>query len=457
MKRCWLFDLMIGVMALSGCAMYSHTNIKGVTREAVAGKATFAIHRPRGQSKDTLVILALSGGGSRAAYWSGNVMLALEDVFAQEGWNLLHEVDAISSVSGGSLPAAYYAITGDSEEEASKLPSKRVWNRDTVRALMRRNYRLRWVGSWFLPVNIARFWFTAYDRSDIMAQTFADNLYDQPMMGRDLRFRDINPNRPNLIINATDGTADHFGQPFTFTTEQFQRLDSDLADYKIARAVMASAAFPGAFNYMTLRDYSTDGHYYHVFDGGNYDNLGLLSALLVLETNRGRFDRFVVILVDAYVPGGGVDHDRYDGRGVLDFGVDLNFLDSFDSLLTVNRARILDIFTNYLEQTFGDRSLFYHLVFDDIGDENLRQRLQSIKTDFKIQAEDVNAINRATASLIVPDNDCLRQIKILLAGGHYPDGPLCRWRPPSKASMTCQRTKNQQCDFGFSRMVNRSW
>ncbi len=436
MKRRCLIALTIGISILSGCSMYSHTNVKGDTAEPAASKATFTIHHPRGRSEATLVILALSGGGSRAAYWSGNVMLALEEVFADQGWNLLHEVDAISSVSGGSLPAAYYAITGDSEEEARKLPSKRVWNRETVRKLMRRNYRIRWVGSWFLPVNIARFWFTAYDRSDIMAQTFADNLYDQPMLGWDLRFSDINPERPNLILNATDGTADHFGEPFTFTVEQFKALHSDLGDYEIARAVMASAAFPGAFNYMTLKDYKENNHYFHVFDGGNYDNLGLLSAIVVLENNRRRFDRFVVILVDSFVPGGGVDHEKYDGRGILDFGVDLNFLDSFDSLLAVNRARILDIFSNYLDQTFGDKSLFYHIVFDDIGDDGLRRQLQTIKTDFKIRPEHAKAIDRATQSLIVQDNECLKQIQAMLTGGRNPNGPLCRWRspPPTRTS-----------------------
>ncbi len=425
--------LQIGIslllLALAGCSLYSHTNVKGRTDAAVADRAGFKIVTPRGRAPRTLMILALSGGGSRAAVWSAEVMLALQDRIP--GWNLLDEVDAISSVSGGSLPAAYYAISADTPERAEALPSKRVWDRPTVRRLMRRNYRLRWIGSWFLPTNVVKFWFTDYDRSDIMAQTLADNLYDQAGLGWDLRFADLNPERPNLIINATNGTADHFGQPFTFTAEDFRILESDLADYGIGRAVMASAAFPGAFNYMTLKDFHEPDHYYHVFDGGNYDNLGLLSTIRILESNRERFDRFVVILIDAYVPGGGIDHHRTDGRSPLDFGVDLNFLDSFDALLAVNRQRIVqDIFLPYLENHYGERAIFYHLSFDAIGDDSLRRRLQHIKTDFRIDPEDADAIATAAERLIVAENPCLQHIVTLLEGGTNPGGVLCRWRTP---------------------------
>ena len=75
-----------------------------------ASRATFDIRDDRGE-KDVLVLLALSGGGSRAAYFSGAVMLRLQQVFTD--LDLLQEVDVISAVSGGSLPAAYYAVSRD--------------------------------------------------------------------------------------------------------------------------------------------------------------------------------------------------------------------------------------------------------------------------------------------------------------------------------------------------------
>lgn len=430
MKYPLIIGLLSGLALLSSCSMYSHTNVEITTEGPTTSKAAYDIHQPRGQSEKTLVILALSGGGSRAAYWSSNVMLALEKVFKDQGWNLLHEVDAISSVSGGSLPAAYYAISADTQKEAEQLPSKRIWNQEAVRKLMRRNYRNKWIGNWFWPTNIAKYWFTAYDRSDIMAQTLADNLFDQSFWGWDLRFRDINPERPNLIINATNGTADHFGDLFPFTTSQFQILGSDLAHYKIARAVMASASFPGAFNYMTLKDHKQKHHYFHIFDGGNYDNLGLFSAMNILASNHQQFDRFVVILVDAYISGEGVKHADYDGRNILGFGVDLNFLDSFDALLLVNRRHVLKIFSDYMRNTFGPKGIFYPISFEDIGDPSLRQHLQSINTDFKITREDANAIDRATEKLMVQGNSCLQQIKHLLEAKDNTNDSRCHWKSP---------------------------
>ncbi len=210
-------------------------------------------------------------------------MLQMEKVFSSEGLNLLKEVDAISSVSGGSLPAAYYAISQDTAPGSASARSNRNWDDSTVKELMARNYINKWIGNWFWPGNMAKYWFTAYDRSDIMAQTFADNLYDTSFTGTDLLYRDINPERPQLIINATIGNQGLMGETFTFTRDDFAiYLNSDLSSYDIARAVMASASFPSVFHYMTLRNYHAENKYMHVFDGGNSDNLGLKSVMRII-------------------------------------------------------------------------------------------------------------------------------------------------------------------------------
>ncbi|MDB5322985.1 MAG: uncharacterized protein JWN40_4616, partial [Phycisphaerales bacterium] len=51
--------------------------------------------------------LAISGGGSRSANFSAAVMFELQRL------GLLEKVDAISSVSGGSMTAAYYCLSAD--------------------------------------------------------------------------------------------------------------------------------------------------------------------------------------------------------------------------------------------------------------------------------------------------------------------------------------------------------
>ncbi len=68
------------------------------------------------QSKSLTVIMAFSGGGTRAAAYSYGVLETLRDI--EINWEgrqrkLIHEVDSISSVSGGSFTAAYYGLFGE--------------------------------------------------------------------------------------------------------------------------------------------------------------------------------------------------------------------------------------------------------------------------------------------------------------------------------------------------------
>lgn len=262
------------------------------------GIATFQI--PLKKGKDRLVLLALSGGGSRAAYFSAKVMQQLDSL------GILEQVDLISSVSGGSMTAAYYCFSAD--EKPEDTISGRTWkdkkNNDLeIKKLLRKNYIARWLGSWLLPNNVFKYWFTGYTRTDIMAQTLADNLYDRRYFAKrpyfDLRFSECNNERPRLVINATLATNGQNGEPFTFTYEDFRyKLNSDIKSYHVSRAVMASATFPGAFQYNVMKNYYSEdtdssdttkekkekkkARYVHLYDGGIHDNLGFDSVIRVL-------------------------------------------------------------------------------------------------------------------------------------------------------------------------------
>ena len=414
-----LVTIPLVLLIVAGCAGVSTTNIK---KQPAASKATFDVSTERGREDNALVILALSGGGSRAAYLSTSVMFRLSELF--DDIDLLAEVDAMSSVSGGSLPAAYYAISTD--PGAATAGYGREWDEREVKALMQHNYIARWFGNWFWPHNIVRYWFTDFDRTDIMAQTFADNLYDTEPGGRDLTIGDLRADRPYLILNATNGTSGRFGEPFTFTSESFDQLNSDINAYSLSRAVMASASFPAVFNYMTLRNHhegiSADDEFTHVFDGGNFDNLGLESVLGILSTleRRGRkYDRLVVILIDAYAESGGVSGRKSDSRKLTDFIVDTNFIDATDSLLKANRERVLknfsSNFSNYLPNS--GKAIFYHIKFADVADTDLQRDLNRIKTDFRIDPKDAERIDQAVKTLLSPENTCLIAIRKLLIAG----------------------------------------
>ncbi len=528
--------------------------------------ASFKIVDDRG-NQDVLLMLALSGGGSRAAYFSARVMTTLQH---DSDLDILKEVDVISSVSGGSLAGAYYAVTQDPEfviplprcrldcgvfagqfkiacqktgnkqqlvigkltaeekEEAqkslrkairgcsakewlyidrlfnlsqAKVTSNRIWisreqwlewpekkflnlnlgfKRAHVEDLMSRNYISRWFQSWFWPTNIVRYWFTAFDRSDIMTQTFEDNLFDTKNLGFALKFGDLNPERPYLIINATDGTEAyktkkqgpqarsqnmHFGSVFTFTDEDFtEHLNSDIYQYHVSRGVMASAAFPAVFSYVTLKDFTDedDERYHHVFDGGNADNLGLQSLSRVLKSNPDRYKQIIVILVDAFVEPVGKSSKNPEPRSTFSHYLDMNFMDSFDSLLKSNRQIGVN---EFLKENIAlkDKMTFWHITFDKVDEETidikplsddeskpepgtlreefnfiksksddenkpelktLRDGLNRIETTLRISDDDKARIEEAVKIIFKKDGPCLKRIKnILLNENPDPPGP----------------------------------
>jgi NTE family protein len=250
-----------------------------------------------------------------------------------------------------------------------------------------------------------------------MAQTFADNMFDVRVIGFDLKFKDVNPERPYIVLNATNGTSEKFSKVFTFTREDFSEIDSDINEYEISRAVMATASFPAVFNFMTLHNFkeSTEqDRYVHVFDGGNSDNLGLKSVMRIIDINKDKYRKIVVILIDAFTQSKGVSSKDYDARKFFDYAVDLNFLDSLDTLLSNNRTNLIEALKNKLDQEMTRESVFYHIQFNNVMDYNIRSSLNDIRTDFKINEDGIKAVDEAVKTLIVKDNDCLKAIKDIL-------------------------------------------
>jgi len=468
MKNKNIIMLVLILFAVEGCSTFAYFNepLDPQKTDLTNNRAQFAIERDRG-ADETLFILALSGGGSRAAYFSSEVMLALQNITVPDNnRNMLKSIDAISSVSGGSLPAAYYAISRDPEDDSKKVVSDRVWDRKTVEDIMSRNYIARWIGNWFWPDNIALYWATAYDRSDIMGQTLADNMFDTSVAGTDLKFKDINPERPYIIINSTSGTSNNFGESFTFTNDDFQKLGSDITNYHVFRAVMASASFPAVFNYMTLFNYNHKGkgkEYLHVFDGGNFDNLGLDSTRKIISMKENeKYKNVVVLLVDAFTRPQGVPNYEYDARSGVTYALDFNFLDSTDSLLKKVRQDSLAAMEQLVQtlEDSGKHAVFYHLSFSDVAhfkgetakvkeydlateeyvmrDRPLIDVLNEIPTNFNISDEHRDAISKAVKLLISPENNCVQEIQALLANKATGKNDLhCSW-PTSDVSVAAK-------------------
>lgn len=351
------------------------------------------------------VALTISGGGSRAAIFGAAVMFELQR------YGLLDHVDLISCVSGGCLTAAYYSLSCDDPDNAASCPkttngAKRyAWTEEQLYPLLERNLQWRWVGNWFWPDKMLKFWFTHFDRTDIMAETLSNNLYDRSILDNNqFRFRDLNPGRPNLAINATDATANVETRfHFAFTPEKFQEMHSDLDRYPIANAVMASASFPGAFHYVTLRDFHTQ-RYVHLLDGGAYDNLGLSALRVAMRPSidiKSGPEKRVVIIIDAFMALDTGIHKRAEVRSWSDYLVDSNFLVAYDTLLSSLRETQLNLADTLLQKYQGT---LLHISWDKLAEdpqhEGLANRLNRIPTSFNITAKNASRLREAAKILV---------------------------------------------------------
>ncbi len=115
------------------------------------------------------VVLAFSGGGTRAAALSYGVLDALRNeqlVIDNRPTRLLDQVDVISAVSGGSYTAAYYGLFGDRLFE------------DFEERFLRRNWPRTY--GWMLanPYNMARLISADFNRSDLMAEFLGKQIFD---------------------------------------------------------------------------------------------------------------------------------------------------------------------------------------------------------------------------------------------------------------------------------------
>jgi predicted acylesterase/phospholipase RssA len=334
------FLLLLALALTAGCAHYQ-VNPRLATANPNAGYRYKNLTPGPGNSDSLFVILAFSGGGTRAAALSYGVMEQLaKTMIYWEGStrSLLSEVDVISSVSGGSFPAAYYALYGD-----------RIFQ-DFESRFLKQPIQNRLFHNLFYPQNFFRLPSPYFDRIDMAAEIYGRDVFD------DKTFADLirKGTRPYLILNATDMTA---GSRFELTQDQFDPICSDLAGVPIARGVAASSAFPGLLSPMTLKSYAGTCNYQppgwyatasedkknnprrfaeaqtlagyldgkqkpfvHLLDGGISDNVGgrapiqaLISGdspwSLVTAINQGTIKKVVVITVNAKTAGAS-DWDR---------------------------------------------------------------------------------------------------------------------------------------------------
>ena len=298
MKPLFLISL---VLLVSGCTSIGVIDNQPLSKATTGETYSLGQGAARRGTGDISLVLAFSGGGTRAAALAYGVMEELRDTrITVDGRprRLLDEVDIISSVSGGSFTSAYYGLFGDKlfDEFKDVFLTQDVQGM-LIRAVLR-------------PAQ----WFSDTGRTEIAVQYYEDHVFHGSTFN-DLKKQD----GPLILINATDLG---YGVRFTFVQQYFNLLCSDLGTFPVSRAVTASSAVPMLFNPVVLENYSEckgsepewlaaaeenaaddqqlievvkglnsytkkGRHYAHFVDGGITDNLGLRAIYEIVEVAGG--------------------------------------------------------------------------------------------------------------------------------------------------------------------------
>jgi len=267
----------------------------------------FATRQAYLKAPETLVILAFSGGGTRAAAFSYGVLEFLrrtEIVRANgEKVRLLDGVGVITGVSGGSFTALAYGLYGD------QLFA------DYEQRFLKRDVQGELIARFLSPAYWGNLWFTRWGRAEMAADLYDEILFDGAT------FADLDRGTgPLILASATDLST---GARLVFDQNVFDAMCSNLDAVRLSRAAAASSAVPVVFSPVTLDNYGgacnyappswlqelkgsagaplastraqrevrerlafADGAnrpYIHLVDGGVADNVGMRSVLTALE------------------------------------------------------------------------------------------------------------------------------------------------------------------------------
>ena len=289
---------------------------------------------------ELLLGVTISGGGSRSAYFFACVMEELSQLVATPGKSYADELDYISSVSGGSLAAAYYCL----QRYAATPPRSDAEFFKKFKEAMACNFESRALLRYTVGGEMMLDIFTDYDRGDLMARVWETNRF----LGKS-NFQDLaNAERRGAPVLIMNGTTLNHGLKFVFTTLSDRRFDnaeyfdnirdagfikyaaqnyqafrtigfetikSDIRPYPVAKAVVASAAVPNLLGPVTLKDRSQPDRLVHIVDGGVYDNYGIESMMQVfthyLDQHPGKRAKIIVIDGSGYFPEDNQHSDKF--------------------------------------------------------------------------------------------------------------------------------------------------
>jgi len=418
------------------------------------------LERSRGQHDD-LVILAFSGGGTRAAAFAYGVLEALRGIevttSAGAKTRLLDEVDVITGISGGSFTALGYGLYGEKLFERFESD---FLKRDVQGALIRRMLNPRnWPG-------LAS---STWGRSEVAAQ-----LYDE-ILFHGATFDDLErAGGPVVAVGATELTT---GARVVFLPQNFDVMCADLGRFKLSRAAAASSAVPVVLTPVTIDNYgghcgyrqpawlqafahqknpprpagrilkrleeleqlddAAEDRYFHLVDGAVSDNLGLRGVLDFLEafealrlagqsTPLDHVHRIIIFVVNSastptfdwnerekspgamsiLVKAAGVPVDRYANESI-------ELLRDIDARWTAGRAirdsaafdKVRDPKVSWVANGPNADIYAIEVSFRVLTDKKERDYLNQLPTSFALPAAAVDRLRAAAKHIILASPD----------------------------------------------------
>jgi NTE family protein len=438
--------------ASSGCATHF------VNEKLTEGEVNVERRSIEPSDSRPIIVVAFSGGGSRAAALGWNVLKELRDVRYKSGTHerrLVDDVAVVSSVSGGSTIAAWFGLNGpQSLDEFEPFLVK-----DNVQALVNASLN---PFAWF------DHWFSGGSRTDFVVDLFNKDLY------KDKKMSELNrPGKPFVILNTTDMAG---GEIFSFRPDMFNDICSDLDEIPIALAVATSADVPIIFAPTAMRNHSVTGcswspspdwvsnklhskyeqylnlpvyraarysndlhrgyerfrfrdiQYLYLVDGGLADNSGAQSLLSTVQSpsdpagilrllNKRQVKRLVIVMVNAQsdpVPG---EYQSPNRPGIFSM---------FDSVtgVPINSAtagaigQVNDTLTQISQfaSQFGAQVYNVLVDFDQFRipeQAKLRDQAKAIPTSWTISAQDREVLKESAATLL-HQHPCFQNLLIQL-------------------------------------------
>ncbi|HQU50290.1 MAG TPA: patatin-like phospholipase family protein [Casimicrobiaceae bacterium] len=429
-----------------------------------------------GNDPSTVVVLAFSGGGMRAAAFSYGVLEELrrtEVTIDGKPMRLLDQVDLITGVSGGSFTALAYGLHGEKLFDTY------------VTRFLERDVQADLVARLFNPATWPALTSSGWGRSEMAAE-----LYDELLFERKTYADLAAIPGPMILASATDIST---GSRLAFSQSEFDLICSDLMVMPVSRAAAASSAVPLVMSPVTINNYGgtcaftppywlrqfldpdrrlrpagralqriqemeafQDGKnrpFLHLVDGGLSDNLGVRAIIESLEeieassvlrqsTRINRIRRVVVLVVNSLsVPATdwdrserppndlqillkatGVPIDRYSYEAVE---ILKDIVARWDTIRELRESGALRAGRDAKGQQIDVPDIDLYAIdvsFDAHPDPKERAFLNETPTSWVLSREQVERLRAAPAAILRSSSEFAHLLEDLRAAGGRPEG-----------------------------------